>query len=246
MLPVVLLHAFPLDSRMYDPLRRLLPDVDLLTPDLAGFGVSPRSASEPSLDVMADDVASALADRGVDQAIIGGTSMGGYVSMALLARHPGLAAALLLLDTKASADDDAAALGRQTMAQRLESENTPAALVEQVYPKLLGVTTTSQRPDVAATVRGWVDEADPRSAAWAQRAMAARLESFTTLADSDLPALIVVGDEDVLSPPADAEQMARSWRGARVATIPRAGHLAVVERPDAVAGVVGEFLAEVG
>jgi pimeloyl-ACP methyl ester carboxylesterase len=162
--------------------------------------------------------------------------------MALLRRHPEIARAVVLLDTKASDDEEAGRGGRRAMADRLESENTTAALVESVYPKLIGATTKRRRPDVAAAVRDWVDAADPLSAAWAQRAMALRAESFATLEQSGLPGLVVVGDEDELSPPADADRMAQSWPQAQVVTIAEAGHLAVVERPDVVAQVLGDFV----
>jgi pimeloyl-ACP methyl ester carboxylesterase len=243
MLPLVLLHAFPLDHRMYDPLRQHLPrHVDLQTPDLPGFGVRPRSSAPPSMEAMADDVAHWWDAHGGGEAIIGGTSMGGYVTMAFLRRHPGIARAVVLLDTKASADDEGARSGRRSIADRLESENTTAALVENVYPKLIGATTKRRRPDVAAAVRDWVDATDPLSAAWAQRAMALRAESFATLDQSGLTGLVVVGDEDELTPPADADRIAQSWEQAQVVTIAEAGHLAVVERPDVVAQVLGDFL----
>ncbi len=194
------------------------------------------------MEALADDVARWCGEQGVGGAIIGGTSMGGYVTMALLRRHPEIARAVVLLDTKASADDEAGRGGRRGMADRLESENTTAALVENVYPKLIGATTKRRRPDVAAAVRDWVDAADPLSAAWAQRAMALRVESFATLEQSGLPGLVVVGDEDELAPPSEADRMAQSWPQAQVVTIAEAGHLAVVERPDVVAQVLGDFV----
>jgi pimeloyl-ACP methyl ester carboxylesterase len=229
---------------MYDLLRRHLPaSVELMTPDLAGFGGAALSADRPSLDVLADDVARWLGEQGITSAVVGGTSMGGYVTMALLRRHPELAEAVVLLDTKASADDGEARNGRRAMADRLESENTPAALVENVYPKLIGATTKRRRPEVAAAVRDWVDATDPHAAAWAQRAMAVRPESFETLRNTGLPGLVVVGDEDEISPPSDADRMAATWPQSQVVTIAEAGHLAAVERPDVVAQVVADFVS---
>jgi pimeloyl-ACP methyl ester carboxylesterase len=244
---LVLLHAFPLDARMYDAVRPLLPDdVDVHTPDFAGFGGRALLDAEPSLDALADDVATWLdAQHFVGPLVVGGTSMGGYVTMALLRRHPRLADALLLMDTKASGDDDAARAGRLAMADRLDAEGTADVLFEAFYPRLTGVTTKTSRPEVAAEVRTWVQSAAPASAAWAQRAMAKRPASFDTLRDCELPGLVVVGEEDELSPPTDADAMVRDWAGGHVVTIAQAGHLAVVERPDVVAQVVSDFLATV-
>jgi pimeloyl-ACP methyl ester carboxylesterase len=242
---LVLLHAFPLDSRMYDALRARLPEsLDLHTPDFAGFGGRPLPDAAPSLDVFADEVAAWLATLEVSgPLVLGGTSMGGYVTMALLRRHPDLADALLLMDTKASSDDDAARTGRLAMADRLDAEGTTDVLFEAFYPRLTGVTTKTSRPEVADQVRRWVQSAAPASAAWAQRAMAQRPASFDTLRDCGRPGLVVVGEEDELSPPADADAMARDWAGGQVVTIAEAGHLAAVERPEGVAQVVTDFLA---
>jgi pimeloyl-ACP methyl ester carboxylesterase len=242
---LVLLHAFPLDSRMYDAFRAGLPEsIDLRTPDFAGFGGRRLPSEEPSLDVLADDVAGWLDAQGLSgPLVLGGTSMGGYVTMALLRRHPGRVRALLLMDTKASSDDDAGRAGRIAMAQRLDTERTPEVLFEAFVPKLTGVTTKRRRRDVEGQVRSWVESAPPASAAWAQRAMAKRPASFDTLRECGLPGLVVVGEEDELSPPSDADAMAREWRQGEVVTIAEAGHLAVVERPDVVAQVVTDYLA---
>jgi pimeloyl-ACP methyl ester carboxylesterase len=243
MTTLVLLHAFPLDSSMYDAVRGPLGEVcDLLTPDFPGFGGGPLPEGEPSLDRYADAVAAELDARGLGRVVLGGTSMGGYTAMAFLRAHPDRVSGLVLLDTKASADPAEAAAGRRAMADRLEREGSADALVEAVYPKLLGTTTTDQRPEVAERVRTAVAEASPWSAAWAQRAMAARPDSFDTLRAVAVPTLVVVGAEDVLSPPTDAAAMVAAIPEASLAMVPEAGHLTPVEAPDVVVDVVSAFL----
>lgn len=229
MTPLVLLHAFPLSRLMYEQLDRQL-SVDTFIPDLPGFGGAPLSSDEPSLDVYADYVASEMR-RHTGPAVVGGTSMGGYVAMALCRRHPDLVAGLGLIDTKASADSHEAADGRLVMADTMESGLTTDPMVHSVLPKLLGETTVTSRPDVVTLVRGWVRGCDPRAAAWAQRAMAARPDSFDTLRSVDVPALVVVGEEDVLSPREDAEAMADALPDAALVVVPEAGHLTPVESP---------------
>ncbi|MFZ0324367.1 MAG: alpha/beta hydrolase [Actinomycetes bacterium] len=243
MTTLVLLHAFPLDSSMYDEIRSPLADAcDLLTPDFPGFGSSPLPDDPPSLDVLARAVVDDLDRRGLGQVVIGGTSMGGYVTMACLRNHPQRFSGVVLIDTKAGADTDAAAAGRRAMADRLDRENTADALVEAVYPKLLGVTTVAEREAVAERVRTQVRGAPPRAAAWAQRAMAVRPDSFPTLLVTALPSLVVVGEEDQLSPPDDAEAMAAALAGAVLTRVPRAGHLTPLESPEAVVEAVTGFL----
>lgn len=243
--PLVLLHAFPLSSTMWLEQRDGLSDAcRVITPDQRGFGGSPLGDDPPSLDAAADDVAELLDRLDLDQVVLGGLSMGGYVAMALLRRHPDRVAALLLADTKASADADAARANRERIAALVESDDSSTVLVDEVLPALLGATTTSTRPLVSGRVRGLVQTAPPAAVAWAQRAMAARPDSFDTLRAFDRPALVIVGQEDVLSPPADAEAMAAALPRGRLVVIPDAGHLTAVETPETFNAQVAGFLAE--
>lgn len=230
---LVLLHAFPLHAGLFDAVRAALPDRRLVTPDLRGFGASPRGEDAPDLAAMADDVAAVLDRLGLDRVLVGGVSMGGYVTMELLRRHPDRVQGALLVDTKASADTDAAREGRLAAADAVLAQG-PGVLAAML-PALLGDTTRRSRPDVVATVSGWLADADPQAVAWAQRAMAGRPASFETLAAARVPLAVVVGEEDTLSPPAEAQAMARVRPGTPVLVVPGCGHLAVLEAPDAAA-----------
>lgn len=244
MIPLVLLHAFPLDATMYAEVASSF-DGPLLTPDLAGFGREPLATDEPSLDVYADHVAHALDAASHDRVVLGGTSMGGYTAMAFCRRYPERVAGLALIDTKATADTAEAAAGRRAMAQAMVDGATTDPLVENVLPKLLGSTTVSTRPDVTERVRGWVQDADPPAAAWAQRAMASRPDSLDTLRGMHVPTLVVVGEEDVLSPPADAGVMAAALSDCELVLIPKAGHLTPVEAPAEVAAALQGLMQRV-
>jgi pimeloyl-ACP methyl ester carboxylesterase len=241
--PLVLLHAFPLSSAMWLAQREALAETcRVITPDQRGFGGSELGDDAPSLDACADDVARLLDRLELDQVVLGGLSMGGYVAMAFLRRHADRAAALLLADTKASADPEPARANRERIAQAvLEDDST--VLVDDVLPSLLGATTVASRPIVSGRVRGLVQAAPGPAVAWAQRAMAARPDSFDTLRAFDRPALVVVGDEDQLSPVADAQAMADALPQARLAVLPEAGHLTAVETPEAFNAEVAGFLA---
>lgn len=241
--PVVLLHAFPLDARMWQAQRAGLADVArVITPDQRGFGRSTGGINdEPSLDRAADDVARLLDHLGLGAAVLGGLSMGGYLSMAFLRRHPERVSGLLLCDTKASPDPDAAKANRLRIGDRVLAEGS-AVLLEEVYPALVGETTKSSRPDVVAAVRALVAEVPPDAAAWAQQAMAARPDSVDTLHAVTVPTLVVRGDEDVLCSAADAELMADAARGP-VVTLTGAGHLTALEVPAELTAVVRGWLA---
>lgn len=247
-IPVVLLHAFPLSSGMYEPLRASLaalgqPPLDLLTPDFRGVARTPLGEATPSLDVLADDVAALLDAQEIDRAVIGGVSMGGYVTMAFLRRHPQRVAAIVLADTKASADAEPARANRLRTAESLEAERSVRVLVEEALPTLIGESTAASRPQVLAFIRSVIEATPPAAAAWWQRAMAQRPDSTATLRGVDVPALVIVGEEDALAPVSEAEAMVAALARGRLAVLPGAGHLAAVETPDAFATALADFVA---
>lgn len=244
-LPLVLLHAFPLSSAMWFAQREGLSDAcRVITPDLRGWGGSPLGADDPSIDLMADDVAALLAAKSIDRAVVGGQSMGGYVTMALLRRHPDRVLGLVLADTKAGADPEAARATRERNAARMLADQRPDVLLEEVLPGLVGTTTKERRALVYGRVRGLIQAAPPPAAAWSLRAMANRPDSFDVLRKSRAPALILVGEEDQLTTVADAQAMADAVPEARMVTVPEAGHLVAVEQPEAFNEAVRHFLAD--
>jgi pimeloyl-ACP methyl ester carboxylesterase len=243
-LPVVLLHAFPLSSAMWLEQRNGLAEVcRVITPDLRGFGGSQLGDDEPSLDHMADDVARLLDTLSLDSVVLGGLSMGGYVAMAFARRHGSRLQGLLLADTKASADPPAVRDNRHRIADALDAAGTPRVLIDDVLPGLTGETTKRERPLVHGRVRALVEATPPPAAAWSQRAMAARPDSFDTLRAVSVPSMVVVGDEDALTPAADAEAMAEALTDVRLVVVPRSGHLTAVESPDEFTSAARELVS---
>ncbi|OIV35942.1 hypothetical protein BIV57_18945 [Mangrovactinospora gilvigrisea] len=235
-MPLVLLHAFPLTSWMWDAQRSALADLcHVITPDLRGFGASePHDLSvtdAPDLDRMAEDVAAVLDRYGFRKAVIGGLSMGGYVAMAFARKYPERLEGLVLADTKPEADTPAAAAARREIADTVLHEGSPRVLVEELAPKLFGRTTATQRPGVVENIRWMVEQAHPTGIAWAERAMAARPDYGPVLAALDVPALIVHGDEDAMIPLETARGMQEAIPDAELAVLRGAGHIASMETP---------------
>lgn len=241
--PVVLLHAFPLFGAMFEPVAiRLAGSRRVLVPDLRGFGASPEPGTmEPSVDVMADDIAVLLDRLDIERAVIGGISMGGYVVMAMLRRHRVRVAGVILIDTKASKDDDAARADRERMAKAVLTIG-PRAL-RPMLGTLLGPTTHRGRRETVDKVRMWIEQTRPEAVAWAQRAMAARPSSTETLSAAGVAGVVVVGAEDSITTSDDALAMSVAFQPpAPVHVIVDAGHLSPVENPDAVADVLRDAL----
>jgi pimeloyl-ACP methyl ester carboxylesterase len=243
---VVLLHAFPLNASMWAAQREALSgSYRVLCPDQRGFGGTQLGHDEPSLDEIADDFAAMLDAKKVETCVLGGLSMGGYVAMAFLRRHPQRVRGLILADTKAVADSPEAAANRRRMADEVIAAQSAAQLVDEVLPGLLGATTMAKRALVLGRVKALVERAPAYAVAWAQRAMADRPDSFDTLRAVAVPTLVVVGEEDTLSPLAEAQAMAEAVPGATLVTIPESGHLTSVEAPEEFNAAVAEFLAAV-
>jgi len=242
--PIVLLHAFPTDRSLWAKVAAEIASDQwrIITPDLRGFGESPLGDDAPDLDAAADDVIALLDRLGIKRAVFGGLSLGGYLTMNIARRYPARLIAVVLADTKAAADDAVGADKRRAVAAGVEAAGTNDALVESWYNTLIGHTSRQWRPEAGAKVRAWTSEAPVATVAWYQRAMADRPDSHDVLRATNVPALVVVGSEDEISPPADAESMRAALPHAVLSVIASSGHLSALEVPSEVATALREFL----
>ncbi|WP_037572738.1 alpha/beta fold hydrolase [Phaeacidiphilus oryzae] len=248
--PLVLLHAFPLNSSMWQSQLDELPgregtDARVIAVDLRGFGGTPLGEDAPSLDLLADDLALMLDRAGIDRAVLCGLSMGGYTAMAFARRHPERLLGLILADTKATADDEAAKANRERIARTVTEEKSVRVVVEEQLPEpLLGAEAVRRGPELVDHVRRIAEAAPPESVAWAQRAMAARGDSLDVLRGVTVPALVVVGEDDAITGVADARAMAKALPASELTILPGAGHLSSLEVPEAFNDAVRGWLRQ--
>lgn len=244
-LPLVLLHAFPTDHRLWLDATDVMPgERTVYAPDLPGFGTSPSGPdvaralgadqAAPSVDVMGDAVAATLRNAGIERAVVAGLSLGGYVALSLVERHPGLVAGLGLLDTKTTADDDAARARRHEVADAVEAEQRLDAVVG-MRTAVLGRTSRQDRPDLVERMEAWILDQGTAGVAWAQRAMAGRPDRSHLLPGFTAPSLVVVGEEDDIAPVSVARKMAYALPDSDLWIVPRAGHMTCIESPQPVA-----------
>lgn len=237
---VLLLHAFPLHSGMWQRLVGVLEKRHrVIAPDYRGLGKSQPRAEPSTMELLAQDVRALLEHLRVERAAVAGLSMGGYLSFELYRQAPKLFRGLALCDTRAGADTPEGAAGREKFAQTA-IEKGLGWVADEMVPKLL-----RPQPDAAAVaeVRALVAGGTPAGVAAAQRGMARRPDSTPTLATVTCPTLVVVGEEDGLTPPVESEKMAAAVKGARLVRIPRAGHLPNVENPEPFNRALAEFFA---
>ncbi len=247
MAAIVLLHAFPLDSRMWESQVEALSRAghEVWAPDLLAPGMADSFEGPPSIDAMARWVLAESDRRGLHDFAVAGVSMGGYVAMALLREAGHRISGLALLDTKSGADSDAAARDREEFAVRVTGSGldwVPEAMLD----KLLGETTRETRPTVVRHVTDWILQSDPVMLAWAQRAMAVRPDAGPELDVFRQPTLVVVGTEDVISPPGEAAAMSEALGGAPLSMVSGAGHLANVECPGRVSEMLVSWADRLG
>jgi pimeloyl-ACP methyl ester carboxylesterase len=238
---LLLLHAFPLDASQWDhQVAAFSGRYRCLRPDAYGCGASPPPPPQLQLDGVAGGILAALDRRGVESFAVVGLSMGGYTAFALLRQAPERIRALVLCDTTAGADSDAGRADRLAMAARVRRGGIEV-IVDLMASRLLAPGNLGEF-HVSDPVRGRIRRCTPEGVAACQEAMAARPDSTQLLRRIAVPTLVVVGAEDAVTPPAEAERMAAAIPGARTAVIEGAGHLSNLERWDAFDSAVGGFL----
>ena len=238
---VVFLHAFPLNSKMWHAQMEAVGQsgFPVLALDFPGFGAAP-SSGQRTVQEFSQFITDSLERERVQDVVLVGLSMGGYVAFRALERHPELVRGLVLADTKASPDAPDARTKRLKMAARVESEGT-GFLQTELIPNLLAKTVS---PEVLLEVQQLADEAAQHAIYNALAALASRPDSRGMLEDVDIPTLILVGEDDAVTPISDAEVMASTIPNARLEVIRGAGHLSNLEQPQSFNAALLEFLEQ--
>jgi pimeloyl-ACP methyl ester carboxylesterase len=214
----------------------------VVTVDVRGFGASQTTDGEFSLDDLATDVHGLLAKLGHGHVVLGGLSMGGYVALAFMRRYPEAVRGLILADTKATADSPEAFAKRLAMIEEVGAKGA-AGVAKRMPETLVSPGTPARDPALMDRLTTWIAETNPVAIAGAQRALGARRDQTDLLTDIRVPTLVLVGADDTVTPPSDAMAMASAIHGAKLVTIPDAGHLSNLEQPAAFNAAVKEFLA---
>jgi 3-oxoadipate enol-lactonase len=235
--PLVLLHPFPLDATFWSAIAPLLAaDREIVTSEFPGFGAAP-SVDAPSVDGWADAVAGEIAAMRDGRAAVCGLSLGGYAAQSLAARHPGRLATLVLANTRAEGDTPEAAEGRRRSAAEVRAGGLSAFLDD-----LMSRMVAHGNEAVREAARAIADRQDPEAVAGALEALAGRADRRPDLPGMTVPALVIVGAEDALTPLPFAETLVAGLPAAELAVMEGAGHLSALERPEEFAAAVGAFL----
>jgi 3-oxoadipate enol-lactonase len=242
--PVILLHGFPLDHRMWrNQVEVLQVNYRVITPDLRGMGGSDVPQDNITLDHYANDILALMDQLHVEHAVLGGFSMGGYIAFSLLRKAPERFSALVLADTKPEGDPQEGRKNRMTMAASLLEKGSVAAR-DAMVPKLLSEKAQQQMPKLVDELDRTISSMNPEGLVHACLAMAFRKDSVSLLPSISVPTLAIVGEKDAITPPEVMKQMADRIPNSRLVQIPEAAHLTPMETPEAFNTALLEFLKE--
>ena len=239
---VLFIHGYPLDRTLWAAQLSGLDGFRVIAPDLRGLGLSDAPDLGYSMPTYADDLAALLEALQVDEVVLVGLSMGGYVAFEFLRRHRERVRALVLFDTRADADVPDVRRARDQQSS-LAREHGAAAVAEQMLPRMVAPAAAQSTPHVVERVREMMLAAPVAGIAGALAAMRDRSDASALLATlDDLPTMVVVGEEDAMTPVDLARGMASVIPGARLEIVPGAGHLPPIEAPGVVNALLLDFL----
>jgi len=239
--PVVLLHGYPFNRSMWqDQIQALRDSYRVVVPDLRGHGNS--DVAPATINEMARDVSGLMTALGINDGVIGGLSMGGYIALAFYRLFPERVRALVLADTRAAADTDESKQNRKKQAERALSEGMEG-IANDLLPKVLSPASVASRPAVVHRVRQMMLTTKPEGAAFALQAMGERDDQSALLARIGVPTMIIVGRDDSITPVKDSESMQREIKGSQLEVIEGAGHVSNIEQPEQFNRALVDFLS---
>ena len=240
--PVVLLHPFPVNHEFWLPVtKHLASRYRLIMPDLRGHEESGLGNGPATMQKHALDVARVMTDASVDRAPIAGVSIGGYTIFEFWRRFRDRVSGLVLCNTKAPGDDADARAARLKSAEDVLQHGTEP-FFEGMLQKVLAETTRHSRPDLVEGALRMMRRMSAEDVAGAQRGMAERPDSVSTLKTINTPVLIITGDEDNSTGVPEAELMKQNIAGSEMSVISKAGHYSPWEQPEEVGKLLRNFL----
>ena len=240
--PILFVHGYPLSKAMWEPqVKGLSSSFRVITLDLRGHGESEAPLWLYTMDIFADDIRALLDHLSINEVVLTGFSMGGYISFAFYRKYKNRVRALVLADTRPQADTPEGKQGRFKSAQTAYREGA-GPIADAMLPKLVTTQSIQSRPDLVQNIRSIIIGTPTIGIAGDLMAMAERPDSVSLLPEINCPTLILVGEQDGLTPPADAKLMAEKIKRSQLEIVPGAGHLSNLEQPDHFNKTVRKFL----
>lgn len=247
--PLLLLHAFPLDHNMWQAQESLARTFRIIIPDQRGFGDSSPNAPIMSIEGMADDAIAILDALNINEpALVCGVSMGGYVAQHIAARHPTRVRGLVLCDTKLDADTPEARKSRAGLSEKIGRRGTRlliSTMLETLLAQSAEARRKSQRSEIEALLHQVIERQAVVTVQASLTAMGNRPDMTASMQALDIPLLLVVGEEDTFTPPSVMQAIQKLLPDSKLVCIPQAGHLSPLEAPEVFNTEVINFLHDI-
>jgi 3-oxoadipate enol-lactonase len=245
-LPILFIHGFPLSHSMWrHQLEAFSSDHRVIAPDLRGFGDSDVTEGTVTMEQHADDLVALLDELNVNEPVVlCGLSMGGYIAWQFQQKYPERLHALILCDTRAIADTPEGVENRKRLA-KMVIENGSAAVASAMLPNLFSPVTSERQQASIDELRQTIASTSPQGIVAASLGMAERPDVTSILPNIKTPSLLIVGEDDGISPPEEMKAIADVMPNARLVTIPEAGHMSPLENPEPVNAAIREFLQSI-
>lgn len=243
--PVVLIHGFPFSHEMWKPqIEALSSRYRVVAYDLRGHGRTPAGDRQYTLEFFVDDLLDLMDRLKILEAALVGLSMGGYIALRAVERNPDRVKGLVLCDTRSDPDSNEAKIRRTAAVRRVKREG-PGPFAEDFVKAVFAPETFRENPGVVDAVASVIKAQSPAGICGAQLALAGRTDATPALASIRVPALVLTGERDALTPPAVGKAMADRIPGAEFHVIPRAAHLSNLENPAEFNRLLAGFLAKI-
>ncbi len=229
--PIVFIHGFPFDHTMWEPQMKALPNhYRAIAYDVRGHGGSDVGDGQYSIEFFVDDLVALLDHLVIKQAIICGLSMGGYIALRAIERHPDRFTALILCDTRSEADPNEGKVKRSASIKTVKIQGVKA-FSEEFVKVAFAPKTFDSNPEIVETIKKVIQSNSPIGIRGTLLALAARTDTSAALSNIKVPTLILVGEHDKLTPPSASEAMKGKIPNAEMYIIPNAAHMSNLENP---------------
>jgi pimeloyl-ACP methyl ester carboxylesterase len=241
---LLLIHGFPLNRCMWRPQIAAMTAAGyrVVAPDLRGFGESDSSDGQYTIDLFADDIVCLLDHLGIERAVVGGMSMGGYILLNMLERYRERITAACFIVTRSGADDESGRERRLNLA-RDTKEHGPRVVADFFVKMLFAEETAREKPELVTEVSDWMTQSDPGGLAGGLLAMRDRKDYTPLLSGFSLPTLIIGAEQDKAVSAEHLHILASGLPQSKKCLIQEAGHLVNMEQPAAFNNCLLDFLA---
>ena len=243
--PLIFIHAFPLCNRVWDRQVEYFKDkYRIITYDLRGLGYSTEFEDyQYMMENHVDDLFAIMDCLNIEKVHVCGLSMGGYITLRAVTKEPGRFLSVILADTRAEKDDDAGLLARSAMFNKVKSGGKDELKIE--FTKKLLSEKSYQKDEIRSFVEMMISWQSEKGICGALISLATRTTTLVELEALEIPALIIVGDEDILTPPEFSERMHKALEGSTLKIISSAGHLTCMEKPEEFNKAIEDFLTKI-